>query len=563
MMLSTEQYLIQDFPNCQFVSDDRFRVKSNPVMDEVRYDRQLRLWGEEGQSSIARTSICVLGSSALGTEIVKSLVLAGIHSVCIVDSAFVDTPDLGQNFFLRESDLGRPRAHATIEYLKELNPAVVGHSLLLSPTDLSDDDLSLMLQFFVVVGTNLPEDVTTRISSFLFERGVPFISARAYGLLGYIRIFVQEHTIANNHEENALPDLRLDQPFPELQKMADQTDIDSMSLDELRHTPYILLYLIALKRYKEITGDANAFPDTYAKRKQFLEILWKMRREAESGSFDAENFNEAKAALARSLHTTKVPRHVEEILLDGNCDESSRCLKPFWLICAGLRRFVNAHGVLPLTGTLPDMTSDSKRYTRLASIFREKALADAAEVYAYTKEVEQERGVSDVITEDLCYRFCKNANGIRLQRGSERDSPKTFQDLLSGIASSSEDEGSVSLAVWFLLLRAADKFHREKGRYPGTNGVPCTIDAVDLKQRVVSIISSSKVENPESIVAQVPQNAIAEMCRYGAGELHVIASLIGGITAQEVIKLATNQYVPLDNTFVYDGHTQQSTVFRM
>ncbi|VDL83449.1 unnamed protein product [Nippostrongylus brasiliensis] len=351
-------------------------------MDEVRYDRQLRLWGEEGQSSIARTSVCVLGSSALGTEIVKSLVLAGIHS--------------------------------------ELNSAVVGHSLLLSPTDLSDDDLSLMLQFFVVVGTNLPEDVTTRISSFLFERGVPFISARirdasrAYGLLGYIRIFVQEHTIANNHEENALPDLRLDQPFPELQKMADQTDIDSMSLDELRHTPYILLYLIALKRYKEITGDANAFPDTYAKRKQFLEILWKMRREAESGSFDAENFNEAKAALARSLHTTK--------------------------------------------------------------------------------------------------------------------------DLLSSIASSSEDEGSVSLAVWFLLLRAADKFHREKGRYPGTNGVPCTIDAVDLKQRVVSIISSSKL----------------------CGRI-----FCSGITAQEVIKLATNQYVPLDNTFVYDGHTQQSTVFRM
>ncbi|EYC21958.1 hypothetical protein Y032_0018g3630 [Ancylostoma ceylanicum] len=99
--------------------------------------------------------------------------------------------------------------------------------------------------------------------------------------------------------------------------------------------------------------------------------------------------------------------------------------------------------------------------------------------------------------------------------------------------------------------------------YPGTNGVPCTIDSLDLKQRVVSIISSSHVDNPEAVMARVPQNAIAEICRYGAGELHVIASLIGGIVAQEVIKLATNQYVPLDNTFVYDGHTQQSSVFRM
>ncbi|KAK6052375.1 hypothetical protein COOONC_10117 [Cooperia oncophora] len=64
-------------------------------------------------------------------------------------------------------------------------------------------------------------------------------------------------------------------------------------------------------------------------------------------------------------------------------------------------------------------------------------------------------------------------------------------------------------------------------------------------------------------MSQVPQHAIAEICRYGAGELHVVASLVGGIAAQEVIKLATNQYVPLDNTFVFDGHTQRSSVFRM
>ncbi|VDK76985.1 unnamed protein product [Cylicostephanus goldi] len=147
-------------------------------MDEVRYDRQLRLWGEEGQNSIARTSVCVLGSSALGTEILKNLVLAGVHSVCIVDSAFVQTPDLGQNFFLKKSDVGRPRADATIEYLKELNPSVQCDSLLLSPLNLTAEDLAILLQFHVVVGTNLPENVAIDISSFLFPRGVPFLWAR-------------------------------------------------------------------------------------------------------------------------------------------------------------------------------------------------------------------------------------------------------------------------------------------------------------------------------------------------------------------------------------------------
>lgn len=36
-----------------------------------------------------------------------------------------------------------------------------------------------------------------------------------------------------------------------------------------------------------------------------------------------------------------------------------------------------------------------------------------------------------------------------------------------------------------------------------------------------------------------------------------------GITAQEVIKLATNQYVPLDTTFLYDGCSQTSATFKL
>lgn len=498
------------------------------MLDEVRYDRQLRLWGEEGQNSISRTSVCVLGSSALGTEISKSLVLAGVHSVCVVDSEIVRMPDLGQNFFLRQSDIGRPRAAATVEYLKELNPSVIGDCLLLSPLNLSKEDIAVLLQFHVVVGTNLPDEVAARISSFLFPRGVPFISSRVYGLLGYIRVFVQEHTIANNHEENALPDLRIDKPFPKLLEMVSNTNLESLTLEELRHTPYIILYFIALRRYRNVVGDELAFPDTYAERKHFLEILWKMRREGDSGSLDSENFIEAKTALIRSLQKTEVPRRVMDILMDANCDDHSDCLIPFWLICAGLRRFVNAHGVLPLAGTLPDMTSDSVRYSNLVSIFREKALSDASEVFEHTKNIEKERGVEKVITEDLCYRFCKNSRGIRLQRGTQKDSSEAFQGVLNTIVNQSEENGHVSAAVWFVLLKAADKFNREKGRYPGTNGVPCTLDAFDLKQRVVSIVSSSQVEDPEAVIAQIPQNAISEICRYGAGEIHVVASLIGG-----------------------------------
>lgn len=51
--------------------------------------------------------------------------------------------------------------------------------------------------------------------------------------------------------------------------------------------------------------------------------------------------------------------------------------------------------------------------------------------------------------------------------------------------------------------------------------------------------------------------------RAGGSELHNIAALTGGMVAQEVIKAITKQYVPIDNTCVFDGITSKSAVIRV
>lgn len=54
-----------------------------------------------------------------------------------------------------------------------------------------------------------------------------------------------------------------------------------------------------------------------------------------------------------------------------------------------------------------------------------------------------------------------------------------------------------------------------------------------------------------------------ELVRAGGGELHNIAALTGGIVSQEVIKAITEQYVPVDNTCVFDGVRSKSSVFKV
>ncbi|PAV67052.1 hypothetical protein WR25_18391 isoform A [Diploscapter pachys] len=434
-------------------------------MKDARYDRQLRLWGEEGQASIESASVCVLGSSALATEILKSLVLAGINSFCILDDALVQNADLGNNFFLHVSDLGRKRGEATLAKLKELNPAVGGTWEDVSLEEWHDERMLYRLSSFsVVVASNLRTSTAAAISDYLFENSIPFISCRVFGLIGYIRVSVREHTVANAHEENPREDLRLDRPLPEFQAMVDGTDLAELSVDEIRHTPYIILYMKALKMYREELSDPSAFPESFADRKALWGLIETMRVETDTGSTDAENFDEAKTKLLRSFQKTTVPARVVEILNDAKCSSSSTCTQPFWIICTGLRKFVEKHNCLPLKGNLPDMTSDSKRYARLANIYHSAAVQDAREVYQFIREVERERGADSVISEEMCYRFCKTADSVHVQRGSKISAESDAGKIIEFLAEENGDAQKKAAAEWLLLLLAADRFLQEKGR---------------------------------------------------------------------------------------------------
>ena len=45
----------------------------------------------------------------------------------------------------------------------------------------------------------------------------------------------------------------------------------------------------------------------------------------------------------------------------------------------------------------------------------------------------------------------------------------------------------------------------------------------------------------------------------GTAELHNVAAFIGGAAAHEVVKLTTRQYIPFNNTYVFNGMTGSAT----
>jgi ubiquitin-like 1-activating enzyme E1 A len=75
--------------------------------DEIAlYDRQLRLWGIEAQNRMRKANILLVTIKALGNEIAKNLVLAGIGSLTVVDADAVTQADAVSQFLVTEEHIG-------------------------------------------------------------------------------------------------------------------------------------------------------------------------------------------------------------------------------------------------------------------------------------------------------------------------------------------------------------------------------------------------------------------------------------------------------------------------
>lgn len=59
------------------------------------------------------------------------------------------------------------------------------------------------------------------------------------------------------------------------------------------------------------------------------------------------------------------------------------------------------------------------------------------------------------------------------------------------------------------------------------------------------------------------EQAAQEVARAAGGELHDTSAVLGGMVAQEAIKIITKQYIPIDNTCIFDGISSRCQVLRL
>jgi len=527
-----------------------------PSEKATRYDRQLRLWGDHGQNLLETAHVCLINASATGTEILKNLVLPGIGAFTIVDDKKVSIGDLGNNFFFDKSCIGKSRAVSAAALLQELNSEVKSHTVEKNVMLIAKEEPAFFKPFATVIVTEMTEAPLLELAKILWQQSVALLVARSYGFLGYLRLACAEHCVVESHPDNAHHDLRIDVPFPGLSQYVDGIDLEALDSTAHSHVPFIVL----LMKWAKIWRDSHngELPKNYAEKKQFKELIHKGIRINDKGNpMEEENFDEAIKSVNTALVPTSIPSTVTSLLNSSSCANLSPKSTNFWFLVRALKEFVatEGNGLLPVRGSIPDMTASSKMFIDLQKVYQHQASLDVEAVKNHLNRLPI-KPTSDITLTDVKH-FCKNAAFLRVIHCKSLE-----EEYNSDTLNVSEISGSLadpkSLMVYYILLRAADRYYSTHGYYPGSRLGPIEGDVMQMKEIVSGLIKELKLGD-----VNIGNEHITEMCRYGGAEFHSVSAYLGGVAAQEVIKLITYQYVPFSNVYLYNATTSSSMTFEL
>lgn len=522
-----------------------------PSAKEKKYDRQLRLWAAAGQRALEQSHILLVvgntsgsNSSVVGAETLKNLILPSTGHFTIADEAIVDEADLGVNFFLESTSLGKSRANETTKFLQELNPDVEGYSISTPLAEWLPREDSLRPYNLILAAGPLPTDGLQRLSAYSLKSSIPFVYIISQGFYATFSIQLPaEFPIVDTHPDpDSTQDLRLLAPWPELVKAREGLgDITKLSDHDHGHVPYLLLLLYYLEEWK--TSHEGQNPSSFKEKTAFREFLRQKARTSNPEGGE-ENFDEACAAVLKSVAPPPIGSGSRDMFAMSSCTNLTSTSSNFWIVANAIKQFYDKHGVLPLPGGIPDMKATSSGYISLQTIYKSKARKDVAEVTAYVRGLEKQLSTTSETPAGEIEQFCKNAAFVRVMTNPNLH------------------------PIPEIRLQAADP--KTLAHLPEMLTAYDTISPIFLAFNASAIQSSTlselkNLEDPISgeTVEESIDNAIAEVQRSTGAELHNTSSAVGGMVAQECIKLLTRQYVPVDGTVVWDGIRSKTEVVKI
>ena len=412
--------------------------------------------------------------------------------------------------------------------------------------------------------------------------------------------------------------------FPGLKQVCDSIGKVENIMDskEHGHIPYVIILLQALDKWRTTH---HTVPSTYDEKEEFRSLIKSMSidyhnelnfQEAHDHAhlawMDAKISDETEIVLNRCSE-----KEFYEHAIDSTIDKSdgiaarNEMVLQFQLMALALKRFLKENdNIPPLEGTIPDMTSDTQTFVALQEAYRLQAEVDRSKLISYITEIlenckSKSNGHTicvEMPSEDDVVTFCKNVRGIHILETRPLFAEYQCQDPLSPIVTSLsktinldsskspnfnelqsdsrddlmcatmdpyETDPAQTPLLWFIALRVCDAFYDRHGHYPGKHdqNLALEADATEVYKLMTDLIRNMGLNEcgfiKETLLDDTQgKNVAREVVRYDEAEIHTIAAIVGGVASQEAVKLITGQYIPLNDTYVYNGIASTAGVYR-
>jgi amyloid beta precursor protein binding protein 1 len=270
----------------------------------------------------------------------------------------------------------------------------------------------------ILVTAPIAPELLSKLSANAATSAIPTFYIHCTGFYSHFSIHIPSaFPIVDTHPDpETTTDLRLLTPWPELSQFTVEktSGLVDMNHHDHGHVPYVCLLLHYLEEWKK--EHDGQVPQNYKEKTEFRQMVSQGAR-TDTPEGGEENYDEAAAAVLKSLNPATVKSAVKEVFEAPECKLLTAETPNFWLIANAIWSFYVANDALPLPGSVPDMKSRSADYIQLQNVYKSKARQDLAEVLQRVRDLEKKLGRTKAIEEKEVEASCKNASHIKLVRG--------------------------------------------------------------------------------------------------------------------------------------------------
>ena len=151
--------------------------------DELkRYERQISIFGEEGQKKLKKAKLFIAGAGGLGCSISAYLTVAGVGRLRVVDNDVVALENLNRQILHWDNDIGKEKLESAAAKLRRMNPNVEVEVISETITKGNIDDLVGDFDMIVDAMDNFAARYVLNKAALV--KKIPFFHGAVHGFYG-------------------------------------------------------------------------------------------------------------------------------------------------------------------------------------------------------------------------------------------------------------------------------------------------------------------------------------------------------------------------------------------